>query len=235
MASIKAEQNPFSKSPLINITNVTIPLQKEKPNAEIPQRKTEPEANTDSPAVLITLSDKAQTALAESNATNIPEQVIEPNIQAIDGEPIDVNISVNESTKDTVNTDVAGNDIDTSSLEQLRTDIASVFDSIRLSRPERTVLNRALENTNLSSPLSSEADDKLDHSSLPGLTNGNGKAIGIEQRLINLLQGNLNLPNNTAADFDSLTSFFDSLIASIQENTLLNGDTNNDHQETIQR
>jgi hypothetical protein len=162
--------------------------------------------------VFVTLSDEAHTALAEDEATNASDQTIEPNLQAIDGEPVEVPIALDESEDNT-----ATDDDGASGFNQLRTDIASVFDNVRLSRPERAVLNRALESTNLS--VSSTTDEGRDQVLPRGLANGNGRAIGIERRLINLLQNNLNLPDNTDTDFNSLTSFLDSLIARINENT----------------
>jgi hypothetical protein len=212
MASIKTEANPFSKAPFINITNVTFPLQKEPTPYETPQSQTQPDRDTNTPAVFVTLSDEAHTALAEDEATNASDQTIEPNLQAIDGEPVEVPIALDESEDNT-----ATDDDGASGFNQLRTDIASVFDNVRLSRPERAVLNRALESTNLS--VSSTTDEGRDQVLPRGLANGNGRAIGIERRLINLLQNNLNLPDNTDTDFNSLTSFLDSLIARINENT----------------
>lgn len=221
MASIKTEANPFSKAPFINITNVTFPLQKEPTPYETPQSQTQPDRDADTPAVFVTLSDEAQTALAEDEATNASDQTIEPNLQAIDGEPVEVPIAFDEN-EDNTPTDDDG--AETSGFDQLRTDIASVFDNVRLSRPERAVLNRALESTNLS--VSSTTNEGRDQVLPRGLANNNGRAVGIERRLINLLQNNLNLPDNTDTDFNSLTSFLDSLIARINENTSPTDNTN---------
>lgn len=219
---------PFSNAPLINVTNVTFPNLNEETNRETPPSP--PEAEESTPAVIVSLSDEAQTLVEEgdpsvvnSNASAPAQQVIEPDNRAVDGVPFETNVTIEplvftgeEAAEVTENTDAATSSTATTSrLDEVRNEITRIVQTTRLSRPERAVLNRALEESGLDGTNTGQSTPQ----STPGLENNNGRAVGIERNLLNLFQNNLSISSANTSRFDNLSSLFSSLIAPVSNDT----------------
>ncbi|UTW55616.1 hypothetical protein [Kordiimonas sp. SCSIO 12610] len=198
---------PFTNAPLINVTNVSFPNQSQN----TPEDEPATETTEASPAVVVSLSEDAQTAITEDTDTSTITQppVDEPDVVAIESAPDGVVTAPIDNDDPTINVTEADNE--PSRLDQFRTEIANIIETSNLSRPERAVLSRALEGTGLESAIDSEANRDLP----PGLARGNGRARGIERNLINLFQSNLSTaPDN---NFNSLSALFTGLVSPAQD------------------
>ncbi len=194
---------PLTNAPLINVTNVSFPNLNQDPVEEEAIADT-PET---SPAVIISLSEDAQSLVTEGANTAAPAQqpADEPTTAGIGNEQSGAIAAPLENNDPLIN--VTETESEPSRFDLLRTEIASIVESNNLSRPERTVLNRALEGTGLENITAQDTPQDLE--------TGSGQTVDIERNLIDLFQSNLNLsPSNS---FNNLSALFSNLATSIQE------------------
>lgn len=189
---------PFTNAPLINVTNVSF----SNPSQDPAEEEAVADTPDTSPAVIVSLSEDAQSLVTEetNTTTPTPQPVDEP------GEVITTPLENNDPIINVTETEDG-----TSRFDLLLTEIASIVESSNLSRPERAVLNRALEGTGLENVTNQDTTQDLP----PGLARGNDRALGIERNLINLFQSNLNLASSNS--FNSLSALFSDLATSTQE------------------